>query len=65
MNQGGMKKFGKVVGFVVMYFVFTTVLYFLLRFLGKFPEGWNYFYLMLVTLAVVLFGNLLKILLKT
>lgn len=58
------EKFGRIVGGVVMYFVFTTILFFILRFLNKLPEKWNYFHVILITIFIVLLGSLIKMLLK-
>lgn len=51
--------FGEKAGFVLMYLVFTTVAYFLLSFLHKLPESWNYFYMLPLTISIVLLGILL------
>ena len=36
---------GRIVGYFVGFFIFTTTLFFVLNYFGKFPESWNYFYL--------------------
>ena len=51
-------------GYIIMYFIFTTVLYFILRFFNKLPETWNYFYIAIITLFIVLIGRLIRLLLK-
>jgi len=58
------EKFGKVIGYIIMYFVFTTILYFVFVFLKKLPENWNYFHIILVTIFITLLGSLLKLLLR-
>ena len=55
---------GKKIGYVFMYFVFTTILYFILTFLNKIPQSWNYIHILNLTLFIVLLGTFLKILLK-
>tara|TARA_Y100000310_G_scaffold336305_1_gene420453 strand:- start:509 stop:709 length:201 start_codon:yes stop_codon:yes gene_type:complete len=63
-DQGKVKKTGKVIGFLVMYIIFTTILYFILKLLGKLPENWNYMYVVLITIFIVLLGILIKLLLR-
>lgn len=53
------KKFGEKAGFILMYFIFTTLLYFILKFLNKIPN-WNYFHILLLTFFIMLIGILLK-----
>ncbi len=55
---------GKIVGYVLAYFIFTTLLYFVLIFLKKISESWTYFHIMAITLLIVGFGSLIKRLLK-
>ncbi|MDO8509356.1 MAG: hypothetical protein Q7S27_06775 [Nanoarchaeota archaeon] len=50
---------GEYIGYFVMYFIFTTIFYFVLRALDKIPEGWNYLYIMTATLLIVLAAKLL------
>lgn len=52
-------KLGEKIGFILMYLVFTTLLYFFLKFLNKIPD-WNYFHVALLTLAITLTGILIK-----
>lgn len=58
------EKFGERVGYIVMYFIFTTFLYFILSFLNKLPENWGYFHVVLLTITIILVGTLLKMLLR-
>ena len=55
------EKLGEAIGFVVMYFIFTTILYFLLIVLEKFPDSWTFLHIIAITLTIVLFGILLKL----
>ena len=50
------EKFGLVIGFLFIYFVFTTVLYFILSILERLPANWNYFYVMVLTAIIVFIG---------
>ncbi len=52
------------IGYVFMYLVFTTILYFILRFLNKIPDSWGYFHVLILTLFIVLLGTLIKLLLR-
>ena len=51
---------GKIIGYVLMYFVFTTILYFILLILDKLPIFRNYFNVILLTLIIVLMGRGIK-----
>ena len=67
MNLEGLgksKSIGKIAGFIAVYFVFTTILYFILVLLKKIPENWNYGYVVLLTMFIVLLGTLIKMLLR-
>lgn len=56
--------YGKRVGFVCGYFLFTTFLYFLLYFLNKLLLGWNYIHIMGITFVLLFMGIYLSRLLK-
>ena len=58
------KKIGKAFGFLVMFFLFTTFFYFALKVTDKLPEGWNYLYVLPLTLFITLIGVLIKLSLK-
>ena len=58
------KKFGKNIGYLVAYFIFTTILYFVLKFFDKIPESWTYFHVMGITLIIAVVGYILGRLLK-
>ena len=47
-------------GLVTGYFIFTTTLFFILKFSGRMPRSWNYFNIMLVAFLITLFGGLIK-----
>ena len=47
-----------------MYFVFTTIFYFILKLLNKIPDSWGYFHVLILTLFIVLLGTLIKLLLR-
>jgi hypothetical protein len=54
----------KIIGFILSYFVFTTVLFFLLRFLKKIPSSWSYLNIMIITLIITATGMILSKYLK-
>jgi len=56
--------FGKGAGFVITYLIFTTVLYFLLKLIGKFPSDWTYFHIIFITFFIILLGTVIRLLLK-
>jgi hypothetical protein len=64
LEKNNSRKLGKIVGFILMYFVFTTIFYFVLNYFEKLPENFNFFYMLNLTLSFVLIGSLLKITLK-
>jgi len=51
-------------GYIFAYFLFTTILFFLLSLLHKIPSSWNYFSIMAITFAIALAGIIIKELLK-
>lgn len=58
------KEASMIIGYLIMYFIFTTILYFILRLLNKIPENWNYVHIMFITLLIVIIGKSIKWLLK-
>jgi len=51
---------GKIIGYVLMFFVFTTILYFILSIFEKLPKFGGYFSVVLLTLALVFIGRGIK-----
>lgn len=51
-------------GFILSYFLFTTILFFILMFLGKLPDSWSYIHIMIITLGIVIMGKIIEWLLK-
>ena len=58
------EKYGKIFGFLSAYFVFSTILFLIMKYSGSLPGEWTYFHLLAVTVLLVLFGYLIKRLLK-
>ena len=57
-------KIGEIIGYIFGYFIFTTILYFILVLLKKIPEDWDYFYVVGITLIIMVVGITIKKLLK-
>tara|TARA_Y100000031_G_C8170667_1_gene361638 strand:- start:407 stop:667 length:261 start_codon:yes stop_codon:yes gene_type:complete len=55
---------GEKAGFIIGYFLFTTVLYFVLFFLKRMPVSWSYGHIMIITAVIVLIGTSIKRLLR-
>jgi hypothetical protein len=58
------EKFGKKIGYIFSYFLFTTILFFILTILKKIPETWSYIHVMGITVLIALTGALIKRFLK-
>jgi len=58
------EKAGEITGFILMFFLSSTILYFALKFLNKLPHSWNYFNVLALVFAITLTGTLIKKLLK-
>lgn len=56
--------FGERIGFIVGYFLFTTVLFYVLTLSNRLPESWSYGNIMLVSIVVCGIGFTIKRLLK-
>ena len=56
-------KIGFIIGYIIMYLIFTTILYFILKIFDKIPKTWNLFFIIPITLSIVLLGTLLKLIL--
>ena len=59
-NKTEVERIGKVIGYIIMYFIFTTILYFILKILDKLPGTWDYFHIMAITITIALTGILIK-----
>ena len=58
------EKFGKCVGYVFGYLVFTTMLYIILFLLKRLPAGGSYENIAGITILIVVCGEVLKKILK-
>ena len=55
---------GEKLGFIFSYFLFTTILFFILSMLKKIPESWSYIHVMGIVILIVLIGIVTKRFLK-
>ena len=55
------KKIGKITGYIIIYFIFTTILFFIL---SRKIHNLNYLYTIFISLTIVLLGLLIKLSLK-
>lgn len=56
--------FGKTIGYLFAYFLFTTILFFALTVLNKIPESWTYLQIGYITMAISAIGAYLNWYLK-
>lgn len=54
------EKFSEKIGYIVAYFLFTTILFFILTLLHKIPTSWSYIHIMAITFGIVLIGAIVK-----
>lgn len=59
-----MERSGERAGYLFSYFMFTTMLYFLLIFLKKLPGDWSYLSVAFFTFCITLTGEAVKRMLK-
>lgn len=55
-----LEKLGEYAGFILMFFIFATILFFILTFLDKIPESWTYFHVIFLVLFINIIGFLIK-----
>ena len=58
------EKFGQRTGYIFSYFLFTTILFFILTLLNQVPDSWSYFHVMGITILIVVIGFAIKRFLK-
>ena len=60
-HKGGTNnRVGKTIGYLLGFFVFTTVLYFVLVYLGKLPVSWGYHHVTGITFGITFLGALIR-----
>ena len=63
-KKEGAEKVGKIFGYAVVFFIFTSVLYLILLLTKKLPESWTVLNVAGVTFAIFLAGKFIRFLLK-
>jgi hypothetical protein len=58
------ERYGKVLGFVASYLIFTAALFYAMLLLHRMPASWSYLHIIGITLAVTLLGLLTRRLLR-
>ena len=58
------KNVGIIVGFISMFLIFSTILYYTLKITEKLPLPWNYFDVLLVVFVIIIIGKVLGGILK-
>ena len=58
------EKLGEKLGYIFSYFLFTTILFFILGVLKKIPESWSYIHVMGIVILIALVGVIIKRFLK-
>jgi len=64
MMKNDAEKFNKKFGYIFGYFLFTTIVYFILTLLKRIPQNWTYLHIMGITLIITIIGISLKKLLR-
>ncbi len=59
-QNNSIERFGEKIGYVFAYFLFTTVLFFILILLNRIPASWSYFNVMIITFLIALLGTIIK-----
>jgi Na+-driven multidrug efflux pump len=58
------EKYGVIIGFLFSFFLFTTILFFVLSLLNKIPDTWSYLHIMIITVVISLIGTAFRRFLK-
>jgi hypothetical protein len=63
-SEKKIEKLGERVGYVLAYFLFTTVFYSILIIAHKIPSSWSYMHILFIALLIVALGRFLEMILK-
>ena len=58
------ERLGQKIGYIFSYFLFTTILFFILTLLDKIPESWSYAHVIGITLLIVFISFVIRRLLR-
>ena len=59
-QNNNIERLGEKIGYVFAYFLFTTVLFLILKLLNKIPNFWSYYNIMAITFVIALIGIVIK-----
>lgn len=59
-KKNQLQKIGRLFGFCFSFFLFSTILFFILNYFNKIPQTWSYFHILGLTLGLIVFSRLLK-----
>jgi hypothetical protein len=51
-------------GYAFIFLLFAGILYFFLKIVSKLPEGWNFFYILLLTASFLILSRILRRIIK-
>lgn len=54
------EKIGRITGYIFVYFLFTTILFYMFVLLDRFPASWSYLHLVGITFLITLLGVEIK-----
>jgi hypothetical protein len=63
-KNSNLEKVGKILGCILAYILFTTVLYFILVLTNKIPKEWTYNNIIIITILITFTGFVIKRILK-
>jgi hypothetical protein len=55
-----LEKIGEKFGFVLMFFISSAILFFVLKILNKLPSNWSYFHILVLVFIITIIGMLIK-----
>jgi len=59
-QNNSIERFGKKTGYIFVYSLFTTMLFFILKLLNKIYDSLSYLDVVMITFLIALFGTLIK-----
>ncbi len=59
-----LKKTGKLLGFAISFFLFSTIFYFVLTFTEKIPDDWTVFHISVILIGVLIVSYIIKKILR-
>ena len=59
-EKNSKKRIGKFIGYLALFLIFTTILYFILSFFEKLPKSGGYFFVLFLTISILVVGRCIK-----